>query len=75
MKKFFKISGYWLDTNEPFEDYIVASHDDVIDDYDDEIIDEHIFEYGWDEKSLEEILYDDSGINDWVLTSYEETIL
>ena len=75
MRKFFRISGYWLDTGEPFEDYIVASHNEVIGDYDADITDDHIFEYGWDEKTLESVMNDDTGINDWVLTSYEEIII
>lgn len=66
MSKYFEISGYWKDSNEPFEGYIVKEFDDV------EENDEHIFEYGWGEEDLEEALNKETVFNDWVLTSYKE---
>lgn len=65
LSKYFEISGYWRDNNEPFEGYIVKEFDDV------EENDDYIFEYGWGEKDLEEALNKEMVFNDWVLTGYE----
>lgn len=69
MSKYFEISGYWKDNNEPFEGYIVKEYDDVDENDDD------IFEYGWSEEDLKRALNVEDYICDWVLTSFKEVEL
>lgn len=66
MSKYFEISGYWKDNNEPFEGYIVKEYDDIDEN------DDNIFEYGWDEEDLKQALNEEEVCFDWVLTSYKE---
>jgi hypothetical protein len=65
--KYFEISGYWKDNKEPFEGYIVKEFDDY-----NEAEDDFVFEFGWGERDLEEVLNKETVFNDWVLTSYKE---
>ena len=64
----FLISGYWKDTKENFEDYLVSdSHD-----FDDET-DDNIFYYGLSEKLIQEaILSEHNTIYEFVITSYKK---
>jgi hypothetical protein len=68
-RKYFSINGYWKDTKEPFENYIVTNYDDMQEGS--EHNDEDIFLFGYDEENLKESLNKTDGANDFVITSYE----
>ncbi len=73
MSKYFEISGYWKDTNENFEGYIVKEFDDT---EESEELDDLIFYYGLSESEIQEAikLVWDTDL-EFIITEYEETEL
>ena len=65
MSKYFEISGYWKDTKEPFDGYIVKEFDDAGEEDDD------VFFYGMGEHDLREAITagEDTAL-EFVITSY-----
>lgn len=69
MKKYFKIVGYWKDTQESFSDYLVAE------DYEEneEINDDAVFFYGLSEDDIkQEIALGTEGSLEFVIIEYEK---
>lgn len=70
---YFLISGFWKDTNENFENYLVQQDDF---DEDQEADDEVIFFYGLSKEDIEELIIEKwNSEHEFVITSYEETTL
>jgi hypothetical protein len=71
MSKYYRVDGYWKDTKEKFENYIVKETHDIDIEHDDSI-----FFYGMDETGLNEMIQlGENTFHDFVLTSFKETIL
>jgi hypothetical protein len=71
VSKYFSVSGFWKDTNENFENYIIKEFDDV-----DEEEDTEIFFYGLNSSDIEELIIEKwNSEHEFVITSYEETTL
>lgn len=71
MSKYFEISGYWKDTLENFEDYIVKESEEVIEEED-----EDIFYYGLGEEEIKQAILEVWGTDlEFIITDYKEIML
>ncbi len=71
MRKYFEITGYWKDTDENFEGYVVTNYDDH--EEDSEYDEDDIFMYGMEEYILKEsIELKHDAVHDFVITEYQE---
>ena len=68
MPKYFEIDGYWTDTGETFENYIVSETCDV-DPNDD---DDRVFFYGLSAYQLRKAIESKEPFGDWVCTAFRE---
>lgn len=70
MDRYYKITGYWRDTAENFEDYIVKESDYK---EDQEVNDDDIFFYGLTEQDIQnEISLGTRGDLEFIITEYKE---
>lgn len=74
MEKYYYISGYWKDSLEKFEDYIVKNTEQK---EGQEINDDDIFYYNLTEKNIQHILkfQDEENNFEFIITSYKNTSL
>jgi len=71
MRKYFLISGYWLDDGSEFYDYLVTNFDD--EEEDGRFSDEDIFFYGMEEQEIvDAIKAGGHTLQDFAITSYRE---
>lgn len=70
--EYFKVSGYWIDDNSTFEEYIVTSYENASK-LDGRFEDDEIFFFGMTEEVLKEALYMGASFEeDFVITYYEK---
>lgn len=70
MSKYFEISGYWKDTLENFEGYVVKEYDDLDEN------DDLIFYYGLGEEEIKQAILEVWGTDlEFVITDYVEVEL
>ncbi len=71
MRKYFEISGYWKDTEDEFDGFIVTNFDDV--EEDGEFGEDEVFFFGLSETDLKEAIeLGGDTMHDFVITSYKE---
>ena len=70
MERYYYITGYWRDSAENFEDYIVKDGDFT---EDQELNDDDVFFYGLSEEEIKnEIYLIDRGELEFIITEYKE---
>lgn len=74
MREYFTITGYWKDTNENFDGYIVTNFDDV--EENDIYSEDDIFFFGLSEDDLiEAVALGWDTMHDFIITNYTRIIL
>ena len=73
MRDYFTITGYWKDTNENFEDYVVTNYDDI--EENGVYQEDDIFMFGVSEDDLlEAVDLKWNTVNDFVITEYKRIV-
>lgn len=70
-RKYFKIKGYWKDTKDEFDDFIVTNYDDL--EKDGPYTEDEIFYFGLTEEQIKmDIGVAEKTVEDFVITEYEK---